>query len=331
MTEVSAGVIYAEDGRILICRRGEGRRNAHLWEFPGGKREAGETGADCLRRELREELSLEIDMQDEWAQLAVTEADGIRFTFLAGRALNTPVPTEHEAIRFVEPRELMHYTFCPADVPIAKRLTLAGVSAFFWDFDGTLMDTYPAMVRAFIAGAADHGITLSPRRTLDLMKNCLQHCCEVVSAESGVAADTLRRAFRAHEAEEIRRGIRLTPGMLKTLRGIRPYAAHYVATHRSLVCRDMLCRSHAGYLFTDYVTEEDGLPRKPAPDMLNHLMEKHHLQPGCCAMVGDRPLDIEAGRAAGMLTILLDPEGRFADTPCHVRIRRPEELLLFYP
>ena len=58
MIEVSAGVIYNEEGRILVCRRGEGRANAHLWEFPGGKREEGESAADCLVRELMEELHL---------------------------------------------------------------------------------------------------------------------------------------------------------------------------------------------------------------------------------------------------------------------------------
>ena len=65
MIEVSAGIVRRQDGKILICRRGEGRKNAHLWEFPGGKREAGESAAACLIRELREELSLDVsDVQE---------------------------------------------------------------------------------------------------------------------------------------------------------------------------------------------------------------------------------------------------------------------------
>ena len=43
MMRVSAGIVRYPDERILICRRGEGRKNAHLWEFPGGKQEAGES------------------------------------------------------------------------------------------------------------------------------------------------------------------------------------------------------------------------------------------------------------------------------------------------
>ena len=60
MMRVSAGIIRREDGRVLICRRGKGRHNAHLWEFPGGKQEAGEDAAACLVRELAEELSLPV-------------------------------------------------------------------------------------------------------------------------------------------------------------------------------------------------------------------------------------------------------------------------------
>ena len=47
MMRVSAGIVRYPDGRILICRRGEGRKNAHLWEFPGGKQEAGESPEDA--------------------------------------------------------------------------------------------------------------------------------------------------------------------------------------------------------------------------------------------------------------------------------------------
>ena len=60
MIEVAAGIIRRADGRVLICRRGEGRHHAHLWEFPGGKLEAGESAGACLARELMEELSLPV-------------------------------------------------------------------------------------------------------------------------------------------------------------------------------------------------------------------------------------------------------------------------------
>lgn len=113
---VSAGLCFQGE-KIWIFKRGPGRKNAHLWEFPGGKEESGETPADCLVRELREELSLEVSPPQ-----IVREADceGIHFTFLRCEALNAPRCTEHEDCTLAEPRELLQYAFCPADTPVAR-------------------------------------------------------------------------------------------------------------------------------------------------------------------------------------------------------------------
>lgn len=321
MIEVSAGVIYNMEGRILICRRGTGRHHAHLWEFPGGKRESGETAADCLARELLEELSLpvrDIRKMDEHA------CEGIRFTFLTARTDGQPIRTEHEDVRFVTPSELLRFDFCPADGPIARKLALQSIRHVFWDFDGTLMDSYPAMVRAFTAAAAEYGVSVAPERTLDLMKDCLTHCCEVVGAENNIPAAALYHAFRRHEEDELLRGLPPMPGIPETLRAMRQAGVkHYVATHRDLVCRELLDSAGLLTCFSGFVTREDGLPRKPAPEMLLHLMDRHGLNPAECMMAGDRPLDTESGRNAGILSVLIDPEDRFPDAVCDLHIRNP--------
>lgn len=58
--EVAAGLVFHE-GRLLITQRPAGGHLAGLWEFPGGKREPGETFEECVRRELREELEIEVE------------------------------------------------------------------------------------------------------------------------------------------------------------------------------------------------------------------------------------------------------------------------------
>lgn len=329
MMEVSAGIVRNREGRLLICRRGEGRHNAHLWEFPGGKLEAGESPVECLVRELQEELALPVTVD---GVRCIREAEGIRFHFIDAHTGALPVPTEHEDVRFVTPRELLRFGFCPADTPVARQLAFAGVRHAIWDFDGTLMDTYPAMVRAFVAGAASLGIAITPERTLTLMKNCLRHCCEVVGAEHGLSAEALAEAYRVREAGEFRCGLVPVAGIPETLAAMeRAGIRHYVATHRDLGCRDML--EHAGLLryFSGFVTREDGFPRKPAPDMLLHLTAKHGLVPEECVMIGDRPLDTEAGLAAGMPGVLIDPEDRFADGACDLRVRSAAELSALFP
>lgn len=324
MIEVSAGVISAPDGRILICQRGEGRSNAHLWEFPGGKREAGETAAQCLVRELMEELSLPVTDVRENTMYA---HGGIRFTFLTAKTDAQPILTEHEDARFVTPRELLHLDLCPADRPMAELLCFRQVDHIFWDLDGTLLDSYPVMLRAFLAGAADFGIAVRPERALALMKDTLWRCCEVIGAENGVTPQALHNAFRRHEQEELKQGLPPVEGIPEELAQLHAHGVkHYVATHRDLQCRELLEKAGLLQYFSGFVTQEDGLPRKPAPDMLLHLMQKHGLDPARCMMVGDRPLDTEAGMAAGVFSVLLDEEDRFPDGRCDVRIFHPWEL-----
>ncbi len=327
MIEVSAGIVFDREGRILICQRCEGRNNAHLWEFPGGKREAGESAESCLQRELMEELSLPVT---EVAFYTEAEYGGIHFTFLTAKTEAAPVPTEHEDVRFVTPRELLQYPFCPADVNVARMLAFTGVRHAFWDFDGTLLDSYPAMVRSFVAAAADYGVAVTEERALRLMKENLRHCCEVVGGENDIPAEELIAAFRRHEQGELQRGLPPVEGIPEVLdmlhrRGVK----HYVATHRDLQCRALLEKVELAGYFDGYVTQEDGLPRKPAPDMLLHLMGKHGLDPAECVMIGDRPLDTESGLAAGILGVLLDMDGRFPEGRCSLRIASAKELLDF--
>ncbi len=324
MIEVSAGVIYNEEGSILLCQRGEGRANAHLWEFPGGKREPGEDAAACLIRELMEELSLPVtDVREDFTW----DHDGIRFTFLTAKTAARPTLTEHEDARFVPPRALPRFDLCPADVVAARRLALSNVKHAIWDFDGTLLDSYPAMVRAFTAGAAELGVTVEPARVLNLMKNCLTHCCRTVSEESGVPVEELIHAFRRREADELQRGLPPMPGIPEAMKAMEAAGIrHYIATHRDLIARDLVERAGLPP-FSGFVTEEDGLPRKPAPDMLLHLMARCGLDPADCLMIGDRPLDTEAGLNAGIRAVLIDPEGRFPDADCDFAVRSAEELI----
>ena len=323
MIEVSAGIIRRTDGRVLICRRGEGRNNAHLWEFPGGKIETGESPCDCLRRELMEELSLPVE---ELREICTGEAQGILFHFIEGRTAAEPVLTEHEAFAFVTDREMLTYDFCPADTQIAREMALntPRLQHFFWDFDGTLMDTYPAMTEAFVRMAARLGIDIAPQRALSLMKENLTHALQVIAGENGLDAGEMAALFREEERDALPRLIRPVAGIPQVLRRLE--GKHYLVTHRDHMAVTYLRHAGLDGFFTDTIVSEDGFPRKPAPDSLLHLVRKHGLDPAACVMIGDRPLDTAAGRNAGMLSCLLDEENRFPDDPCELRCTRAEEL-----
>ncbi len=320
MIQVSAGIIRREDGLVLICQRGEGRANAHLWEFPGGKLEEGESPCECLRRELMEELSLPVSHLRELCQ---SQAQGILFHFIEGTTSAVPILTEHEACAFVRCRDMLGYPFCPADTAIARRLALNDppLRHFFWDFDGTLMDTYPAMTEALLRVSSDRGITLTGEAALALLKNSLSHALGTLGGDMG----TLLADFRQYEKALLPGMIRPMPGIPEALAGLP--GRHYLVTHRTSDALDYLEAAGLGHFFADSVTGDDGFPRKPAPDGLLYLLRKHHLDAAACIMIGDRPLDTAAGRNAGMLSCLLDIENRFPDDPCELRASSGLELL----
>ena len=120
-----AAAVLRKDGRILICRRGPGGNCGGLWEFPGGKIEPGETGEDCAARECREELGATVRLHGLREELCYDYPDG-RYCFLfydGVIAKGEPEKRVHQEIRWALPEELPAFVFCPADIPLVKRLT----------------------------------------------------------------------------------------------------------------------------------------------------------------------------------------------------------------
>ena len=117
-------VLYASDGAVLATQRPEGKSLGGFWEFPGGKIEPGEPAEDALRREIREELDLELG---ELRPLAPTEHQydfgTIRLIpFLAACQGSSFSLIEHADARWLRPDELASVPWAPADIPIIEQL-----------------------------------------------------------------------------------------------------------------------------------------------------------------------------------------------------------------
>ena len=123
MVEVAAALIWDGD-RFLICQRPENKARALLWEFVGGKTEPGETPAQALSRECREELDIGIDAGEIFMTLVHEYPDiTIRLTlFNASIREGTPRLLEHRDLRWITVEEIDEYAFCPADEEILVRL-----------------------------------------------------------------------------------------------------------------------------------------------------------------------------------------------------------------
>lgn len=122
--DVIAGVITDAGGRILLARRTEGRDLAGFWEFPGGKREPGETAEAALARELQEELGIDVDVGDPL--IAVPQAYPHKRLRLDVRHIRawrgTPRGHEGQALAWVPPDKLPGYAMPPADRPVVAAL-----------------------------------------------------------------------------------------------------------------------------------------------------------------------------------------------------------------
>jgi 8-oxo-dGTP diphosphatase len=126
--EVAAGLIRDERGHYLITQRRKGSHLAGLWEFPGGKLEAGETPAAGLFRELREELSATFAVGElvETVRWEYPDRTVTLYFFDCRLDAGDIVPTEGQAMTWVPPEQLSEYDFPPADQELIRRLGRRG-------------------------------------------------------------------------------------------------------------------------------------------------------------------------------------------------------------
>lgn len=116
MIEVVAALIR-KDNKFLICQRPAHKARGLLWEFVGGKVEKGESPQEALIRECREEMNIEVSVGEKFAEVTHEYTDiTVRLTLYNCSVLSgEPQLLEHNAIKWITPREIPEYNFCPAD------------------------------------------------------------------------------------------------------------------------------------------------------------------------------------------------------------------------
>lgn len=123
--EVSAGLLFRA-GQLLIAQRAAGGHLAGLWEFPGGKREPGESFEECLRRELQEELGVDVRIHEEVERITHAYPEKtvhLRFFRCAlADAGNEPCAIGCQAVAWVTRETLSNYEFPAADARLLEKL-----------------------------------------------------------------------------------------------------------------------------------------------------------------------------------------------------------------
>jgi 8-oxo-dGTP diphosphatase len=121
---VVAAAVVERDGKVLVTRRPPGVHLSGLWEFPGGKCEAGESLEACLRRELLEELNVEADIGRELLATTHEYPDKcVEIHFLGCSLGAEPRPQQGQELQWVRRRDLATLDFPAADAELIRLLT----------------------------------------------------------------------------------------------------------------------------------------------------------------------------------------------------------------
>jgi phosphoglycolate phosphatase-like HAD superfamily hydrolase len=175
-----------------------------------------------------------------------------------------------------------------------------------WDLDGTLFDTYPVITKALGAALGELGATVPLERIESLTKKSMSHCASTLAGEFQIDLEDLMQRF-----EEIYRSAPVGeqppfPGATEICEYICSLGGtNVIVTHRMRESTMRLLRAHRMLsCFADILAGDDGYPRKPDPAMFEAVIGRHRLECEEILAIGDRDIDVLAGRAAGVRTCL---------------------------
>ena len=175
------------------------------------------------------------------------------------------------------------------------------MTAYIWDLDGTLLDSYGVIVEAAARTAADEGINDPKDYILKVVK---QKSCTAYMEEIGSqCGKTVREVFaqyqkHTHTLDDL---ITLIDGAKETLERLQEAGAvHFVYTHRGSSSEPILERLGVLKCFREVVTSMYGFAPKPSGEGVRFLVEKYGLDPEQTWYVGDRTLDVYCAKDAGV-------------------------------
>ena len=195
--------------------------------------------------------------------------------------------------------------------------------AFIWDLDGTLLDSYEAILSGIEETYAQFSVPYNKGEVRHfILKYSVQDLLEQVAVERGLDLVKLNQA-RAQSLSEKNAQVVLMPGAREVLawadkQGIQQFVYTHKGDNAFNILRDLGIDSY----FTEILTSQSDFARKPNPEAATYLISKYHLKPDRTYYIGDRTLDIEFAKNSGIQSI------NFLGTPvdCNHQIAGLEDI-----
>lgn len=176
--------------------------------------------------------------------------------------------------------------------------------AFIWDLDGTLLDSYEAILSGIEETFAQFSISYNKKKVREfILRYSVQDLLEQVAEEKNLDAEVLNQV-RAQSLAEKNAQVVLMPGAREVLTWADEAGIlQFVYTHKGDNAFTILRNLGLECYFTEILTNQSGFARKPSPEVATHLLDKYELDPRTTYYIGDRTLDVEFAQNSGIQSI----------------------------
>ena len=201
------------------------------------------------------------------------------------------------------------------------------IKHIIWDFDGTLFDSYPGMVNAFLRALKKYEVEAEYDEVLRLFLNSEKTAVQYYQNQF-LLGEELTEVYQDEKSHIDLSNMLPFPYAKEVCQRIKEAGRYnYILTHRGSTTYDILRKNGMVELFTEIVTKDNQFARKPDPEAIYYLLDKYQIHPKEAMIVGDREIEILLGQKAKVKTCFYESGNREPELQADYRVKSLEEVL----
>lgn len=201
------------------------------------------------------------------------------------------------------------------------------IKHIIWDFDGTLFDSYPGMVNAFLRALKKYEVEAEYDEVLKLFLNSEKTAVQYYQNQF-LLGEELTEVYQDEKSHIDLSNMLPFPYAKEVCQRIKEAGRYnYILTHRGSTTYDILRKNGMVELFTEIVTKDNQFARKPDPEAIYYLLDKYQIHPKEAMIVGDREIEILIGQKAKVKTCFYESGNREPELQADYRVKSLEEVL----